>query len=139
MMVTAGEWTSPGRLETPVNSVDAAHALIVTFQGPPALVIAKLGIDSVRIFLGADANIAHTLYELLCANSVQILVRDPTPSSRVRPLLLRPENLRPAGFEEEEAMLPYPRRSFPGYRLLQEYFTFPEKYFFIDVEGLQEA
>ena len=25
------------------------------------------------------ANIAHTLYELLCANTVQILVRDPTP------------------------------------------------------------
>ncbi len=36
-------------------------------------------------------------------------------------------------------MLPYPRRSFPGYRLLQEYFTFPEKFFFFDVTGLREA
>ena len=39
----------------------------------------------------------------------------------------------------EDPMLPYPRRSFPGYRLLQEYFTFPEKFFFFDVTGLREA
>jgi type VI secretion system protein ImpG len=36
-------------------------------------------------------------------------------------------------------MLPYPRRSFLGYRLLQEYFTFPEKFFFIDLVGLDAA
>ena len=66
-------------------------------------------------------------------------MRDTTPNSRVRPVALRPENLRPAGFDESESMLPYPRRSFPGYRLLQEYFTFPEKLFFFDVTGLREA
>jgi type VI secretion system protein ImpG len=36
-------------------------------------------------------------------------------------------------------MLPYPRRSFPGYRLLQEYFTFPDKFFFFDLTGLAEV
>ena len=36
-------------------------------------------------------------------------------------------------------MLPWPLRSFPGYRLLQEYFSFPDKYFFFDVGGLSEA
>ena len=29
--------------------------------------------------------------------------------------------LKPAGLSENESMLPIPRRSFPGYRLLQEY------------------
>jgi type VI secretion system protein ImpG len=43
------------------------------------------------------------------------------------------------GFEQDEGMLPYPRRSFVGYRLLQEYFTFPEKFFFVDVNGLGQA
>ena len=47
--------------------------------------------------------------------------------------------LRPVGFEEDEGVLPYPRRSFIGYRLLQEYFTFPEKFFFIDLTGLDEV
>jgi type VI secretion system protein ImpG len=44
--------------------------------------------------------------------------------------------VRPVGFEANEAMIPYPRRSFEGYRLLQEYFTIPEKFFFLDVTGL---
>ena len=34
-------------------------------------------------------------------------------------------------------MLPYPRRSFAGYRLLQEYFCFPQKFFFLDLTGLE--
>ena len=36
-------------------------------------------------------------------------------------------------------MLPYPRRSFLGYRLLQEFFTFPEKFFFVDITGLERG
>ena len=34
-------------------------------------------------------------------------------------------------------MLPYGPRSFPGYRLLTEYFTFPHKFLFFDVTGLE--
>jgi len=33
-------------------------------------------------------------------------------------------------------VLPYPRRSFSGYRLLQEYWAFPQKFHFIEVSGL---
>jgi type VI secretion system protein ImpG len=35
-------------------------------------------------------------------------------------------------------MLAYPGRSFEGYRLLQEYFAFPEKYLFFDLHGLEQ-
>jgi type VI secretion system protein ImpG len=37
------------------------------------------------------------------------------------------------GFAESEGLFPYPRHSFPGYRLLQEYFTLPHKFLFVDV------
>jgi len=47
--------------------------------------------------------------------------------------------LQPVGFAENEGMIPYPMRSFIGYRLLQEYFCFPEKFFFIDLNGLDEV
>ncbi|MBI1987927.1 MAG: type VI secretion system baseplate subunit TssF [Nitrospinae bacterium] len=46
---------------------------------------------------------------------------------------------RPVGFEKDEGMLPYPSRSFLGYRLLQEYFTFPDKSLFVEVVGLDRA
>jgi type VI secretion system protein ImpG len=36
-------------------------------------------------------------------------------------------------------MVPYSRRSFVGHRLLMEYFTFPEKFFFVDVTGLEQV
>src|SRR5205823_305827 len=47
-------------------------------------------------------------------------------------------SLHPVGFEEDEDVLPYPRQSFVGYRLLQEYFAFPEKFFFMELRGLNQ-
>ena len=47
--------------------------------------------------------------------------------------------MQPVGFAEEEALLPFTRRSFPGYRLLLEYFTFAEKFLFVDLFGLERV
>jgi type VI secretion system protein ImpG len=52
-------------------------------------------------------------------------------------VILGADALRPAGFGEHDGMLPYARRSFIGYRLLQEYFCFPQKFFFLDLTGLE--
>ena len=40
--------------------------------------------------------------------------------------------IEPVGFGPEEALLPWPARSFAGFRLLTEYFAFPEKFLFLD-------
>jgi type VI secretion system protein ImpG len=37
---------------------------------------------------------------------------------------------------EEEALIPYPLNTFRGYRFLQEYFAFQDKFLFVDVNGL---
>jgi type VI secretion system protein ImpG len=139
LRIAACEWTSPDRLSPAVKSLDAVAAIRVEFGAPQDVLLPALGLDTLRLHIAGEANVSHTLYELLCANTVQVLVRDPTPNSRIRPTILRGDSLRPAGFSEAESMLPYPRRSFPGYRLLQEYFTFPDKFFFFDVAGLSEA
>ncbi|MBX8606583.1 type VI secretion system baseplate subunit TssF [Pseudomonas cichorii] len=46
------------------------------------------------------------------------------------------DKVRPVGFAEEEALVPYPLNTFRGYRYLQEYFVFKEKYLFVDVFGI---
>ena len=99
----------------------------------------KLQMDSLRFYLNGESSVVHVLYELMSSNCTQIWVRDPSPSSKVKPVLLPPCALKPVGFGEDEGMLPYPRRSFIGYRLLQEYFTFPEKFFFLDLTGLEDV
>jgi type VI secretion system protein ImpG len=42
-----------------------------------------------------------------------------------------------SGFAEDEALIPYPKTVYPGFRLLQEYFTLPQKFAFFDVTGLE--
>lgn len=137
--VTAAEWKTPDRLTPPVKSIDAVAAVRVELKAQGDVQFNKLATDSLRFFLNGENNLVNALYELLCRNCFQIILRDPTPGSRVRPVTLPPGSLHPVGFGENEDMLPYPRRSFPGYRLLTEYFTFPEKFFFIDVDNLKPA
>ncbi|MEO8026504.1 MAG: type VI secretion system baseplate subunit TssF [Bryobacteraceae bacterium] len=137
MNVAAGQWTTPDRLSPPIKSLEASNAVRFEVRTPTEVEISKLGIETLRIHLAGDGNVVHALYELLNCNVAQIIVRDPTPMSKVRPVVLRPEALRPVGFEEGEGLIPFPRRSFLGYRILQEYFVFPEKFFFLDLTGLE--
>lgn len=49
--------------------------------------------------------------------------------------------LEAAGFEREDALLPWPKNVHNGYRVLQEYFCYPESFFFFhlrDVTALPE-
>lgn len=53
-----------------------------------------------------------------------------------RPRGLPASAVRPVGFGTDEAVLPCPPRAHRAYLLLQEYFIFPEKYLFFDIDGL---
>jgi type VI secretion system protein ImpG len=135
--VTAAEWKTPDRLQPAIKALDAAAALRVELRCAPDVKLPQLKLDSLRFYLDGEAALLHSLYELLCCGLARIVVRDPTPGSKVKPVTLPASALRPVGFGSDESMLPYPRRSFPGYRLLQEFFTFPEKFFFLDINGLE--
>ena len=47
--------------------------------------------------------------------------------------------IRRVGFEDEQALLPPGPRSFRGYRLLHEYFAFPQRFLFAELGGLKSA
>ncbi|MGC8792032.1 MAG: type VI secretion system baseplate subunit TssF, partial [Bryobacteraceae bacterium] len=134
--VAAAQWTTPERIRPPLRS-PAAAVLRVELRCLPDVTFEKLELDRLRFYLSGDSQVVFTLYELLLNNTVEILLRDPTPGSRVKPVTLRRQALRSVGFEFDEGVLPYPRRSFLGYRLLQEYFAFPEKFLFLELNGLQ--
>ncbi|MCC6527712.1 MAG: type VI secretion system baseplate subunit TssF [Polyangiaceae bacterium] len=53
-------------------------------------------------------------------------------------LSLPPRAVKLAGFDEQESLIPYPKTVYPGFRLLQEYFTLPQKFAFFDVSGLEK-
>ncbi|MBN1566662.1 MAG: type VI secretion system baseplate subunit TssF [Acidobacteria bacterium] len=139
MSVAAAEWKTPDRLQPAIKSAEAVAALRVELACWRDLTFEKAPPDPLRIFLNGEGGTIHALYELLCSRVTQILVRDPSPGSRIPPITLPAGSLRPVGFGENESMLPNPRRSFEGYRLLHEFFNFPEKFFFLDLTGLESA
>src|SRR5208337_5226001 len=98
----------------------------------------KLEMETLSFYLNGEGAVIHTLYELLCRNCTRVIVRDPG-NPKAQPHELPVQSLRPVGFGEDEGVLPYPRRSFVGYRLLQEYFAFPEKFFFFELNDLDQA
>ncbi len=91
--------------------------------------------ESLRFYLGGSYADASNLYLLLNRHIRSITVR-PKPGGRV--CNLPPQFLKPAGFSQEEALIPYPGQSFPGYRLIQEYFLLPQKFLFMDLEGFNQ-
>ncbi len=136
LKLVEAQWRSPDRFQPPIKT-DAVAALRLEVRCFPEVTLDKLELRALRFPLNGEGALVHGLYELLCANCTQIVVRDPAPGSRVKPLWLEPNQLRPVGFEEDEGALPYPLRSFLGYRLLQEYFSFPDKFFFFQLSGLE--
>ncbi len=100
----------------------------------PDLRFGKLALDRLRFFLKGQAQHVFPLYELLFNNTVGIaLGNSPTDP---QPVLLDKRCVQAVGFQRDQGMLPYSTRSFLGYRLLTEYFAFPEKFLFFDLAGL---
>lgn len=135
--ITGGQWRTPERLDPPVRAPDAAAVIQLNLTAWPDVVLGNLSIDTLRFHLAGDSGVVNTVYELLCNNCVRILLREPDSKRKGRVFELPGSNLRPIGFDENEALLPFPRKSFGGYRILQEYFAFPEKFFFFDLHGLE--
>ena len=99
------------------------------------LTFAGLGIERLRFFLRGAANVALPLYELLCSHTLAVAYAD-SPSDTA-PVIVPAAAVEPAGFAAEEALFPWPTRSFSGFRLLTEYFAFPEKFLFIDFSRME--
>ena len=89
-------------------------------------------LSTLRFFVNAEPQTAFAVYDLLCS-AVQgvALCHD----KKKDPVVVQPpSSIRPAGFADNETILPTPEQGHPGYRLLQEYFAFPEKFLFFDLD-----
>lgn len=93
---------------------------------------AELDLRTLRIFISAPAETAATIYDLLVASTVGVVLLP--GEGREGGEFLPAQALRPAGLEPDEAVLPAPEHAHPAYRLLQEYFLFPAKFLFFDLD-----
>lgn len=98
----------------------------------------ELELASLRFFLHGESPLVHGIYEAILNDPCEVQIRLPEAKDR-RPIVIPKQSLQPVGFAPGEGILPYGPRSFLGYRLIQEYFAFPEKYLFFDLLGLDRS
>lgn len=92
---------------------------------------------ALRFFLHGEFSVTSTLFLWLFRYCRGIELRAPDlPSSRVQ---LPANALRAVGFESTETLFPWPKLSSDGYRLLQEFFTLPQKFLFFELVGIEAA
>jgi type VI secretion system protein ImpG len=132
-------WAAPESLDLGARDPRIASVLRVELRCGHGASFQDIPLRALRFFLNGEAGVVFPLYEMLAGRCRRILLRDPAGGPGKRTVELSSTSLRPCGFAPEEALLPYPRRSFDGYRLLQEYFAFPEKFLFFELSGLDAA
>ncbi len=116
---------------------NARAALRLRLKTKAGVKLKELDLDHLDIFLPGTDRKPWQLYEHLLANSIGLTGRS---TDRRDDWLVTPKGAGVAhhGFEPEQALLPYPGQSFDGYRLLQEYFALPQRFFFARLHGLAE-
>jgi type VI secretion system protein ImpG len=136
--VAEAEWRQAERLQYPVRAsgeVQAVAAVRLHLKCFQDVVFQGLPLSKLRFYLAGDASVVYNVYEMISANCIEILLRD--PKNRTRVISLGPEHITMVGFEKDQAVIPHERRSAEGHRLLQEYFALPEKFLFFDLSGLE--
>lgn len=96
---------------------------------------ADIRLDRLRLYLdpGGNGAIARLLYLALGTQCRGVRVEDGSG----RGYDLAPDVVEPVGFRPDEAVIPWPEKVAPGYRVLQEFFAFPDKFMFLDIGGLE--
>jgi len=133
-------FTSAGALATiGVENLDKVKAgMRFRFRVVGGAAVDQLSLDALRLALvGSDA-LPMQIYEQIIGNGVGLVVR-PKGGARQWQMRFGRESIRRVGFSRNESLLPYGRRSFDGYRLLQEYFAFPQRYLFVEFAGIGGA
>jgi type VI secretion system protein ImpG len=124
----------------------------IRLQCTAGLKFNQLSLDRLQFYIHGTPDQQGRLFEQIVGHTVGAAIQPTTRPARWREVIgtgtgtsgrNTPVTMR--GFDDAEALLPYGPRSFQGYRLLQEYFAFPQRFFMFEVggggggEGLQPA
>lgn len=127
-------WLFPmGIQDIAVNNSNEQGILSIHFGAQAELNMQELRLDKLRFYLGEDEYTSSQLYFWIShyferADLVVNGITIPMPDF----------DFKQVGFEREDALLPYPKNAYVGYRILQEYFCFPEGFLFFDVTGVED-
>jgi type VI secretion system protein ImpG len=130
-MMEAG-FESPAQFDFLDDDADVASVLRLRLDAR-GVKLDELSIRKLRFHLHGEPAVVSALYELLFCHVLRVGI---LPEGGKQPVYLPKNAIQPVGFEPEDEVIPYPSHALPAYRLLQEYFLFPQKYHFFDIDHL---
>ncbi|WP_290900954.1 type VI secretion system baseplate subunit TssF [Aquabacterium sp.] len=121
---------------TPVPPQATSVLSITLDKLSPALSWSAALSAPLRIYLDGEASQVSALREALCRQAVGVMWQ--TDAGRPWRQAAGGAAALPqgVGFAEDEALIDWDDRSHPAYRLLSEYFAFPDKFQFVDLPAL---
>jgi type VI secretion system protein ImpG len=127
-----------GEAPLPPGARAGIRLRIATTGGVP---LRELPLDRLALHLRGSDQMPARFHEKILAGVEGVLVQPLAGAGGVGGVhaLLPKSAVAPMGFAEDEALLPVSRRTFQGYRLLQEYFAFPQRFMFVELKGLRAA
>ncbi|OLQ84321.1 type VI secretion protein [Vibrio ponticus] len=91
-------------------------------------------LDELRFYLGGEQHSSQALY-LWFHHYLEKITVDVEGVEFTLPK----QAFSSVGFSSEQSILPYPKNVYDGYRVLQEYLSFPEAFHFIDIKHLADV
>ncbi|MDF1553063.1 MAG: type VI secretion system baseplate subunit TssF [Deferrisomatales bacterium] len=134
----AGYFTGDGGLGGLPGASGTKAGIRLRLRATAGLTFDKLALDTLPLYLGGGGELPAQLYERLLANGLGVVAQPPGKAVAWRQVQGR-SCIRRFGFDDAQALLPFGPRSFAGYRLLQEYFAFPQRFLFVELAGLGGA
>lgn len=114
------------------NLSGVLSGLRITLGCTAGLAFNQLSIDKLSFYLSGSGDLPYRLYQLLVANA-QAMVCCYGDADKKRLNRVSSPFVKALGFAPEEAMLANTPRTFDGYRILQEYFAFPQRFLFVEL------
>jgi type VI secretion system protein ImpG len=111
----------------------------IKLEAPQGVAFNQIKLDSLRFYMGGLQDVALRLHELVVSACVGVLAGAPGRAGDGARTFLKPQHVRPVGYDDADAMLPVTLRGLSGTRLMQEYFAFAQRFLFVDVDGLAPA
>jgi len=91
----------------------------------------KLAFGKLRFFLTGDASVVALIREALFSDALGIWISTPGGNEKIE---LPTQTIQPVGFAAEDSLLEQDARAHHAYQLLLEYFVFPEKFNFFELD-----
>lgn len=92
-----------------------------------------IGLNKLRFHISGNRLLQHAIFESIFSVSDTPIIK-----SNTRHTILPEDSLKNVGFDYEERLIPSARHNYPGHRLIQEYFSFPDKFLFFDLFNLNK-